>query len=270
MATISRTERTSYTGLLRDWLDRYWITLALLAGVMVLWSIWSAYLNDVGNALFPSPWYVVSRMAANSQEIFTNLQATVTEIAIAFVFAVTLGFIAGLVMSEFPTIRMSVMPTLLILYSIPKAILAPLFIIWFGRSMIGIAIYVSWYAFFPVFINSLTGFSQVPEEFYHLKDSLDASRWQFLKNVKIWTALPHFVGGMKIAVQTAIEGAILAEFIATGTGLGYQILYAVKVGNSGILVGIVLMLMALAGVFYMLIDYLIDVIVPVPLEEVRD
>ena len=63
-----------------------------------------------------------------------------------------------------------------------------------------------------------------------------ATSWQRLKYIEFWSAMPHIVGGIKIAVQQAIVGTI----IATGSGLGFLIVAAGKV--FGVLITVMLVL----------------------------
>ena len=144
--------------------------------------------------------------------------------------------------------------------------MAPLFLLWFGNGLFAVMLFVAWFGFFTIFVNTLTGFSQVEPEFYQLGEVLGASRWQMIRKVKFWTALPHISSASKIAVQQSVVGAIIAEFIATGSGLGYTLDYALKLSETGLLFGSLVLLMAFAIVFYKSVEFLIDYLVPGPVE----
>jgi ABC-type nitrate/sulfonate/bicarbonate transport system permease component len=98
----------------------------------------------------------------------------------------------------------------------------------------------------------------VQHEFSLLADIVGASRWHMIKKIKFRAAMPHIGGGIKIAVQQSIVGAIIAEFIATGSGLGFLILESGNRNRMGLMFGVLILLMIVASSFYKIISVLVD------------
>lgn len=248
----------------KDWFKRNGPALLVVALILLAWETYSRFFNELGNVYFPSIAYTISQSVEFVDLIVQGVQTTAIEVTVGFVLSVVIGVIVGVIFAESFLIRQATLPALVLTYSVPHAVMAPLFIIWFGRSLIGIGLFVAWFGFFQVLVNTITGFTQVEEEFKHLGDVVGASRWQMIKKIKFWAALPHITGGIKVAVQQSIIGAVIAEFIASGGGLGYLILVSGKLLREGLMFGVLIVLMVFAVIFYKVVTVLIDALVPGP------
>jgi NitT/TauT family transport system permease protein len=249
---------------LRRWYRQNALALLVVAALLVLWEVYSRFFNVRGDAYFPSIEYTIRQSLEHSALVVQGIQTTAAEVVLGFCLAVAVGIVLGVVFAESFVIRQAALPGLVFTYSVPHAVLAPLFIIWFGSGLIGVGLFVAWFGFFMVLINTITGFTQVSEEFEHLGEVTGASRWQMIKKIKFWAALPHITGGIKVAVQQSIIGAVIAEFIASGGGLGYLILVSGRLLREGLMFGVLIILMVLAVTFYKLVTMAIDALVPGP------
>lgn len=245
-----------------NWLKRNGYTLAIILLILGLWEFYSRFINARGDIYFPSIDYAISQSIAEQSQLIEGIQITFTEVMGGFFVAVVVGIVLGVIFSEFFTIRQSAFPLLIFGYSIPNAILAPLFVVWFGTGLEAVILYVAWVGFFPVMISTITGMSQVEEEFQHLGEITGATRWQMIRKIRFWAALPHIKTGVKVGVQQSVVGAIVAEFIATGGGLGYIILSAHRLLQEGLMVGALFIVMFFAAVMYKGVDYTVEYISP--------
>lgn len=250
----------------KDWFRQNTAALFVVGVLLVLWEVYSRFFNYRGDVYFPSIEYVITQSLEYSDLIVEGIRTTAIEIAFGFVLAVIVGVVLGIIFAESYVIRQAALPGLVFTYSVPHAVLAPLFIIWFGSDLIGVGLFVAWFGFFMVLIPTITGFTQINEEFKHLGEITGASRWQMIKKIKFWAALPHITGGVKVAVQQSIIGAVIAEFIASGGGLGYQILVSGRLLREGLMFGVLIVLMVLAVTFYKTVVVLIDHLTPGPRE----
>lgn len=248
----------------REWLQRNYLALLVVAGLTGAWFIYSQFVNTRGDAYFPSIEYTVGQTWEFRAMVLEGILTTTAEVTAGFLLSIVIGVAVGIVFAESFVIRQASLPALVFTYSVPHAIMAPLFIIWFGRGIVGIGLFVAWFGFFQVMINTITGFTQVSEEFRHLGEVVDASRWQMIKKIKFWAALPHITGGIKVAVQQSIIGAVIAEFIASGGGLGFLILNSLLVLREGLTFGVLIVLMVFAVIFYKVVASAIDWAVPGP------
>jgi NitT/TauT family transport system permease protein len=86
--------------------------------------------------------------------------------------------------------------------------------------------------FFPIVLSTATGLTSTPADLAELARSLDASRWQAFRKVRLPAALPQIFVGLKVAMPLAAIGAVIGEFQAGETGLGYVIVQAGGVGDT--------------------------------------
>ena len=264
-SAVRRAARGDVVGtvtVVREWLRGLVPSLAILVGIVVLWQVYAVSFNPRGDIYFPSVTYTLDQTLSNADLVVAGLRTTFTEVLVSFVLAVTVGVLLGVVVAESFVVRQMSMPLIVYLYAIPHAILAPLFLIWFGTDIRGVATFSAWVAFFPIFINTITGINQVDEEFELLGEAIGATRWQMLRHIKIWTALPNIASSVRAAVQLSIVGVIIAEFLATGSGLGYLIIKATQRAQIGLTFGTVISIMVFAVAFYKLVDLGLSAVVP--------
>jgi NitT/TauT family transport system permease protein len=129
----------------------------------------------------------------------------------------------------------------------PRIAIAPIIIAWAGfgySSKIWIAAII---AFFPVYVNALTGILTVDEDSREMFRSLGASKWQTFMRLMVPSSLPIMFAGLKTAAGLALVGAVVGEFISAQRGLGVlvqQFSYQLAVDDAFAVI-FVLMLMGL-------------------------
>jgi NitT/TauT family transport system permease protein len=200
------------------------VFLAIMLGVGFL-AAWE-YLAQhaiIEPVLFPPPsktaaawWYLV-----RSDFFMRHFTVTLYEICIGFVLGSTIGLLFGTLLAMVRLVRLTLYPYIIAFQALPKVVLAPLFIVWFGfgpESKIATAVAI---CFFPVLVNTLVGLQLVDENALKLLRSLRASSWQTFVKVRLPNALPHIFAGLKTSLTFAMIGAIVAEFLTgAADGLG--------------------------------------------------
>jgi len=125
---------------------------------------------------------------------------------------------------------MSLFPYAVILQVTPVVAIAPLIIIWVDDIRLALLICAWIVAFFPILSNTTLGLNSADQNLTDLFRLYRASRWQVLRYLRLPTAMPYFLAGLRISGGLALIGAIVAEFVAgTGgraSGLAYRILEA--------------------------------------------
>ena len=95
----------------------------------------------------------------------------------------------------------------------PIIAIAPIFNAWFGiLSPRSNQMIVMVLVFFPVFINTSKGLTQVEPSQIELMESYAASKWRISREVRIPNAMPFFFTALKLATSLAVIGAIVAEY----------------------------------------------------------
>ena len=189
-----------------------WWGLLLLAGLSPIVAKTPA---GVVEYLFLSP----AAVSAQSR-LLAALAATLPLMALGM--AAGLGFalllaVAGAVK---PGLVRGLLPVGLVTQTMPLVALTPLLVLVFGRGVaVTIAITVS-VTFFPAFVTIAQGLALVPKAAYELARAYGASGWRELRLVALPASLPWLAAAARLAVPRALLGVMIAEWLATGRGLG--------------------------------------------------
>ena len=127
---------------------------------------------------------------------------------------------AAIVMAMLPAVERAVMPTAIVLRSIPIVAMAPLIALVFGRGLVGVTVVVGLVTFFPTLVLVIAGLRSAPAQACDVIIACGGTRFTAMRKVQMPYALPAFFAAARIAAPAAIGGATLAEWLATGTGAG--------------------------------------------------
>jgi NitT/TauT family transport system permease protein len=123
---------------------------------------------------------------------------------------------------------------------LPPLIFVPFAILVFVSSSSVEIVSVALYSFFSMGMYSLTAIANVPEEYVALSRLLNAGRIRTLLMTKLPAILPSLIGPLRTISSLGLGIAIVAEFLATPTGIGRVMKFALSYGRADlILVGIV-------------------------------
>jgi len=206
-------------------LTRPAVAAVTLAGAVVLWQV-TTVVTDVPTILLPAPVEVAAALRVHRAEIARHLVYTGYEIGLGWLTGVSAGIgFAGL-MATSRRLRLAIYPLLVSIRIVPLVAIAPLLIVAFGATLRTRILMAAILTFFPVTVATLDGLLSVPSSHLDLMRSVDASTWKHLRYVRLPNALPSVFAGVKIATPLAVEGALLAEFLASSRGLGHAVLQA--------------------------------------------
>ena len=231
------------------WVREYGLPVVAIAGLIGLWEL-VCRAAKIPVWLLPAPVAIVRDTWQWADRIPGHLWVTFYEIVGGFAVAVLVGVPIAVTIVYSPLLRRITYPILLVVQSVPKVALAPLFLIWVGygpKSNILVAAIV---AFFPMVVNTSTGLESVEPELLELTRSLRASALKVFWKVRLPWALPHIFSGMKVAMSLSVIGAVVGEFVGSDKGLGYLILTASSNMNTAIVFGVMAVLSALGIVVF--------------------
>jgi len=181
-------------------------------GGLVVWEAATRIFLPDGFVL-PAPSEIASSFIENFDEIWAATKNTGYIVVTGLIAGVILGVVWALLVSRFRIADETLTPLAISLNAIPIIALAPIFNAWFGllspASNQWIVIIL---VFFPVFINTTKGLTNVGATELELMRSYAASRWEVTKTVRIPNAMPLFFTSLKIASSLAVIGAIVAEY----------------------------------------------------------
>lgn len=193
--------------------------------VMVLFiGGWQAYvtLADVPHYILPSPGLIAKTLVKDWGLLWPAMVVTGRLTFLALLFAVIGGLSIAIAFSQSRWIEMAMFPYAVILQVTPVVAIAPLLQIYVDSAFVA-ALLCAWIvAFFPILSNTTIGLKSTDHNLEDLFTIYGATRWQRLRFLSAPSALPFFLGGLKIAGGLALIGAVVAEFVIgrSGTGLG--------------------------------------------------
>jgi NitT/TauT family transport system permease protein len=185
-----------------------------------------------------------------------HFRTTMTETALGYFIGVGGGFLLGVVTALSPVMRRLLTPYAVLVESLPKIILAPLTIIWFGYGISSKVVLIVLIVFFPVYLNTLTGLGNTSsEERWLLKAGL-ASPWQTFWRLLLPNALPNVFVGIKNGLVGAFIGAIVAEFIGASAGLGVLVKTYNEQLQTDYVYAVVVVMAFLSLTFFLALEWL--------------
>ncbi len=181
---------------------------------------------------------------------------TLNEIFWGFLIGTTIGLVMGIVLGVFEPLKRLTYPFVVAFQAIPKIVLAPLFIAWFGYGQTSKIVMAIAIGFFPVLINTMVGLETVPNEMIQLMRSLKASKMQIFRKVSLPSASPLMFAGIKTALTFALIGAIVGEFVGAAEGLGFLLdTYNFQLRIDRVF-SVIIILSLIGGVFYFVLEWL--------------
>ncbi len=202
--------------------DNVGAPLLFLAVFVLLWKValWEEWVAD---NIIPHPEDVVTSffdLLFGDVGVWDDIGATLWEAVAGFVLGSALGIALAVPSALSPIMRRMLQPYAIGLQVTPRIAIAPIIIAWAGfgySSKIWIAAII---AFFPVYVNALTGILTVDEDAREMFRSLGASRWQMFTHLMVPGSLPVLFAGLKTAAGLSLVGAVVGEFISAERGLG--------------------------------------------------
>lgn len=200
----------------------------LVLAVLVAVGVWAAALEllDVSDLVGKRPWQVLDYVltaddaAGHRATIAADLAVTVRDAGIGYVVGLVAAFALAVVFCVSPVLERVVMPTAMVLRSIPLVVLTPLITLIFGIGQAGVTAIVILVVFLPALANVLYGLRSVSAEHRDLVLAYGGSSWTVLRKVALPAAVPSTLASARISVPSAVTGAMIAEWLSTGEGLG--------------------------------------------------
>ncbi len=202
-----------------------------VVGLIVL-AGWSAVVswNAIPVYVLPGPAAVGASLWNDGPSLFGSLWVTLRITAAALAAATILGGALAILFAQSRILELSLFPYAVILQVTPIVAIAPLIIIWVNDAFLALLICAWLVAFFPIVANTTVGLNSADRNLIALFRLYRATRWQQLLYLRLPSALPYFLTGVRISGGLALIGAVVAEFVAgTGgqeTGLAFRILEA--------------------------------------------
>ena len=245
----------------RDRPLRVVMPIVVLALGVAAWQAVVQYEN-IPPYVLPAPDLIAQTFATDWELLLRSLLVTVITTLEGFLLAAFGGVFLAILFNQSRFLEYSLYPYAVVLQVTPIVAVAPLLLIYLPQH--SAVLVCAWIvAFFPVLANTTLGLRSVDRNLADLFALYGASRWQILRRLKLPSALPYILGGLRIAGGLSLIGAVVAEIAAGSAGAGSGLAY--RIAESGYRLNIprmfaALLLLSLTGIaiFYLLslINYL--------------
>jgi ABC-type nitrate/sulfonate/bicarbonate transport system permease component len=169
------------------------------------------------------------------QQLWDASITTLTDAGLGLFSGASVAVLCALVFNLAPSAESTFMPMAIVLRSVPLVAMTPLITLIFGRGLLAVTVISGIVTFFPVLVNVSLALRSAPKAAMDLCQAYGGSASTTLRKVQIPTALPALFASLRIAAPLALVGALLAEWLSTGQGLGYLMLQSESLGNFNML-----------------------------------
>jgi ABC-type nitrate/sulfonate/bicarbonate transport system permease component len=156
--------------------------------------------------------------------VISALFATLPAAALGVIAGVSAAFVAAIVFVRSRTLEALLMPGAMVFQSVPLQALSPLIVVVLGRGLSSLVLVSVLVTFFPSVVLMTFGLRNVSPQALDVMASLRASEWTVLRKLRVPAAVPSLFAAARIAAPRALLGVLVAEYIATGRGIGYLLL----------------------------------------------
>ena len=200
-----------WPGRWQDTLLRYLPAVAVFVAVLAAWELAGS------STVLPRPSAIGSALVENWSSgrwpLFEAARNTLTEALVGLGLGTMLGVLTGAAVARWATARDAVLPIAIAANAVPIIAFAPIMNLWFGATNpLSKAAIAAVLVFFPIFINVVRGLSAVDPAAIELMRAFAASEGAILRKVRIPTALPYFLTGLKVSTTLCLIGAIVGEY----------------------------------------------------------
>jgi NitT/TauT family transport system permease protein len=238
------------------------LPLATLVIGVVIWDL-VVRIQGIPPYVLPGPGLVLQTLVSDGEILWESLLVTLTTTFEGLLLALIGGVGLAIVFNQSRILEYSLYPYAVILQVTPVVAIAPLLLIYLPQQAAVLA--CAWIvAFFPLLANTTLGLNSVDHNLSDLFELYGASRAQVLVRLKLPSALPYILGGVKIAGGLSLIGAVVAEIAAGSAGAGSGLAY--RIAEAGYRLNIprmfaALLLLSITGiVIFFTLSYLSDVL----------
>jgi NitT/TauT family transport system permease protein len=185
--------------------------------------------------------------------IWEHLAVTLTEAMLAFIIGTALGVVFGLTFARVHLLAAVFNPYIRIFNALPRVILAPIFLLWFGLGISSkVALGVT-LVFMVVFFNTYQGIREVSPVLLNNVRMLQASQRQLLRYVYLPSAMTWIFSSLHTSIGFALVAAVVGEYLGSARGIGFVVAQAEGVfDTTGVFAGLILTSVVVLGIDLMI------------------
>jgi ABC-type nitrate/sulfonate/bicarbonate transport system permease component len=234
---------------------------AVLIALLLLWQ-WLCDIFKVPVFVLPKPTDIATKMYMDRGLLWEHFQFTLKNVVFGFLLAFIVAMVLGFLVSHVRLMNRAIYPLLVASQTIPVIAIAPVFIIWFGYGILPKVITTALICFFPLTVNTVTGFMSVDPEMKTLFRAYNAGGVQTFLKLTLPGAMPFIMSGLKISATLSVIGGVIGEWIGSDMGLGYLIIQAGSQIQTARVFGAIAVLALMGIVLFLAASLLERVVTP--------
>ena len=246
---------------LRRWMGRNGPFALSFIGVIALWEVAGRSLNllvlppmsDIAAALWT---FLIDGTLVN------NLVVSLITLLAGMAIAIVVGAIIGGAMGLSRSVESALDVYVNAMMAAPMIAFVPLFILLFGLGYPTRIMTVIVFAIFPIIVNAFAGLRNVDRPAVEMAKSFGASKRQLMWQVRIPSAFPYLLAGIRLGTARGVKGLINGEVLVTVVGLGGLVNQYGTAFTMDRLYAVIFFIIALALVLVRLVDWLSRRFVP--------
>lgn len=229
---------------------RFWQWLILIL-LLICWEL-GARSGIINAFVFSSPSRIIQTILEMAEDgsLWYHTGITLLETFVSFFLILLSGTAMAVLLWWNNRLSQIFEPYLVMLNSLPKSALAPVFIVWLGANMKTIIVAAVSVAVFGSVLTLYHSFAETEEDKLKLIITLGGTKKDILKKVILPGNIPTFLSLMKVNLGLSLVGVIIGEFLAARAGLGYLIIYASQVFKLDIVITSIFILCVISVLLY--------------------
>ena len=156
--------------------------------------------------------------------VASSLGRTLLDAGFGFVAGLAAAVAVALLFVLVRSVEQSLLPLAVVVRSVPLVAMTPLISLVFGRGLMATTVISGLVVFFPALVTMVFGLRSASRQAADLCRAYGAGDWTIARKVMLPSSVPAFFASARVGVPGALIGAMLAEWLATGKGLGYAML----------------------------------------------
>lgn len=224
---------------------------AILVGFFTLWEL-AARLGWIDPFIMSCPSRMAATLASlySSGELFMHIGVSCLETAAGFILGTLIGTLIAVALWRSPFLSRLLDPYLVVLNSLPKTALGPIFIVWIGAGPSSIIAMTLAISLIVTILDVHNGFTSTDSEKLRLMRTFGATKNQILFKLVLPANFQTLINSLKVNVGLSWVGVIMGEFLVSKAGLGYLIVYGSQVFKMDLVMTTVIILAIAAAVMY--------------------
>jgi NitT/TauT family transport system permease protein len=198
-----------------------WLGIAapiIVFGLVLLTWHTVVVLLKIPQVILPKPGQVLTAMWNQKTELLRASWVTLQASLFGLTASALFGSVIAILFSQSRWIRTALYPYVIFLQTVPIVAIAPLLIIWSGTGLRTVVLVSCIISIFPIISNVTSGLLSVDQNHIDLFRMQDASRWKTLLKLRIPSAVPSLVLGLRVSSGLAVIGTIVGELFAASSG----------------------------------------------------